>query len=127
MTEAAYNALAYVHLTGRMPKYIRHHTWMAVYWMVDSVPFDVSNPGGPDKVVKQEHAATAEAHPMVATVRQLQAAGWSIDKNLGRRRVRSGIGLVKPGLHRTAETAVYPDGKQGRVWGEEKSPASLTS
>jgi hypothetical protein len=95
----------------------------------DSVPFDINNLSGPDKVVKAEHLATAESHPMVVKVRELQAAGWTISKSLGRRKVSGGITLKRPSTGiREAETYVWTDGKQSRVWGEEKiEPASLTS
>lgn len=118
-SKSARNAIAYVHLTGRMPKYIRHETFMSVYYHTDSVPFDINNIGGPTKSVKSEHVAEIEAHPQVVKVRELQADGWRIEPDLGRMRVRSGVTLYKLGKDRKAETTVYPDGKQGRVWGEE--------
>jgi len=110
MTKAALNALAYTYLTGVMPKYLHSHTWRVVYNCIES--------RGLRYTLKPECVAMVADHPQVLKLRELETDGWKIASDLGRRKVRVGIDLYRDlpdGKYQ--KTCVYPDGKQGRVWG----------
>jgi len=109
LTKAALNALAFAHLTGRMPKYIRLNTWHVVYNCLEGTALEYQ--------LKPECLPLVAEHPMVTAVRQLEAEGWRIDKSGYHVKVRQGVGLVREVGDKRQETRVWPSGKQGRIFG----------
>lgn len=99
LTKAALNALAFAHLTGTMPKYLRLNTWTVVYGCLESTATEYR--------AKPECLPLVDAHPMTRTVRKLEAQGWRIDRSGYHVKVSQGVGMVRDGQ----ETRVWPSGK----------------
>lgn len=99
MTKAARNALAWVHLRKKMPKFLHNGTWRAVYACVESV--------GLERHVKADCLPLIENHPMVAKVRELEADGWQLDPNDRNYKVRYGVEMIRG----QEEIRVWTNGK----------------
>ena len=109
MTKAAINALAYLYLTGSMPKYIRHDTWSAVYRCSDRAR------GEDERTVKEDCMHYIENHPMIAGVERLKAEGWAVLKPQ-RGKISAGVKLTKYHGRETLTSSLRTDGVQGPVF-----------
>lgn len=103
MTKAVRNALAYVHLTGTMPKYLRQGTWAQTYQQVDT-----GQGYGNYRLIDP---SLVEGHPQVVTIERLIVKGWKVCKGV-KKSVREGICLRNHEL----ETWVNSDGRGCRLW-----------
>lgn len=83
MTKAEYNALAWVHITGRAPKLIRGTTWSFLW---DATERNPDRDGWRSKIVKPQYFAIANNHPMCRTLKLAQADGWELSEGDWRRR-----------------------------------------
>lgn len=102
MTKAALDALAFAHITGRMPKFLRFATWQAVFRCGDGTATDYRT--------KPECLEMAEAHPMTQTFRKLAADGWTIDASANHDKVRAGVAMRRRNAAGDEQVRILPSG-----------------
>lgn len=102
---AVRNAIAYAHLTGYQPKYLHCETWLILNRHVQLAP------GTTTWVAKPEVMPIVDEHPMVITVRRLEAEGWLLAGVEGVKKISYGIPMKREVDGNTRRTIVYVDGR----------------
>jgi len=76
MTRAIRNALAYVYITGWMPKGIHQDTYTAVANLIELIP---------DTARFRVNPALVEKHPQVVKTEELASNGWKVQASMPRK------------------------------------------
>jgi hypothetical protein len=116
---ATLRALAYVHVTGWLPKNIHGRTRCNLFEMTDT-----DDAFGRSWQVKTEYLDLAEAQPLVRAVRHLESLGYKRAPHVTSRSTKGGISFERPSQRwRDRVATAYPSGRWSIGYGRESGSA----